>query len=81
MTSHVVYNILTYWKIVYIFKIIEWNHFVCVYRPLNWRTMCKFYGRHDKQLDSRPLDFQNQMICFLFGGKQFGIVTGWADFN
>ena len=26
MTSHVVYNILTYWKIVYIFTIIKWNH-------------------------------------------------------
>ena len=26
MTSHVVHNILTYWKMVYIFKIIEWNH-------------------------------------------------------
>ena len=26
MTSHVIHNILTYWKIVYIFKIIEWNH-------------------------------------------------------
>ena len=25
MTSHVVHDILTYWK-VYIFKIIEWNH-------------------------------------------------------
>ena len=32
-------------------------------------------------LGSRLLDFQNQIICFLFGGKQFGIATGWADFS
>ena len=43
--------------------------------------MITFYGRHSNMLVSRPLNFQNKIICFLFSAKHFWVGTGGADFH
>ena len=53
MTSHVVYNILTNWKIIYIFKITGWNHMklrLLIWRKLIWRKSSSCWTNRQRPL-------------------------------
>ena len=83
ITSNGFHSILTTWKIIYIFKIIERNRLKrCMWiQTTNRKTIFTFYGRRGNKFVSRPLNFQNKFICFLFNAKQFRVGTGGADFH